>query len=230
MDGEKSGPQEVALLLESGLDGRSNFTSYQRKKIMGTAMNFTGLAVNLGSFAYLFTHEITPNSVRPWYLVTLAGGLLQGSGDILLTDAKRRIGRTIDDYNELHYSQGAGSFLGMDVSFNFLGASIDIYEGPMLLKNEQALSLMSSNQEAHRLFEKVTKRQQVSKGANIANMVLEASILFVALGFERQSSSQNQILLPLTFTGIGLNLFSNFYERRTRNLAREALYLYNFDQ
>jgi hypothetical protein len=51
-------------------------------------MNLTGLAVNLGSIAYLLTNEITPATIRPWFLVTLGGGVLLVTGDLLVQNAQ----------------------------------------------------------------------------------------------------------------------------------------------
>ena len=110
----------------------------------------------------------------------------------------------------------------------FLGPKINIYEGPMQLEKDQVLTRFQSNPEALRLYEQVLKREKVSTVANVANSALGIGIFFLAVGFESQSSSQNDLLIPLTFTGVGLNIFSRFYERKTRNLTRDVLYKYNY--
>ncbi len=228
LDGEEASPREVATLFKSVNAETFKFLSHHRKKYLGTTVLFSGLAVNIGSIAYLFTNEITSANVVTWYLVTTGGGLLQATGNILVQDAERRIGLSIDDFNAYHYSGGADAYLSMDVSARFFGPKIDIYEGPMLLQNEQILSFLKSNKEAFDLYEQVQKRQKVSTATHIVNSALSIGVMFVAVGFQRQSSRQNQLLLPMTFTGIGLNVFSSFFERRTRNLTREALYRYNY--
>jgi hypothetical protein len=228
LDGEKSSPKEVTKLLNSVQTEDFKFTPYQRSKNLGTGLMLTGLAVNVGSVAYLFTNEITPATIRPWYLVTLGSGILQATGNIIIRNSERRIERSLSDFNAYHYSKGPSAYLTMDVSQGFSGTKIDIYEGPMLLQNTQVLSRLKSNEEAYRLFEQVIKRQKVSAVTNVANSALGFGIMFVAIGFERQSSTQSQILLPMTLTGIGLNVFSSFFDRRTRNLTREALHRYNY--
>jgi hypothetical protein len=115
----------------------------------------------------------------------------------------------------------------MDIRNNFLGPKIDIYEGPMLLQNQQVQARLRSNGEAYRMFEQVLRRQKVSTATNVVNSALGIGILFLAVGHESQSSSRNEVLLPLAFTGVGINVFSSFFERRTRNLTREALNRYN---
>ena len=228
LDGEKSNPKDVANLLNSVQTEDFRFLPNQRKKNLGMGIRLSGIAVTIGSIAYLFTNEITPANVRPWFWTSFGGGILQSTGNILISDSERRIQRTINDFNAYNYSGGADEFLSMDKSAGFFGSKIDIYEGPMLLQNDQVLARMKSNQEAYRQFEHVLKRQKVSTVTNVANTALAFGIMFVALGPERQSSTQNQLLLPLTFTGIGLNVFSSFFDRRTRNLTREALYRYNY--
>lgn len=228
LDGQKSNPAEVAALLNSVQSEEFRFSAYQRKKNWGTAINLTGLAVSIGSVAYLFTKEITPANVRPWFWVTFGGGVVQGTGSILIRDADRRIRRSINDFNAYHYSGGADAFLSMDIIDGFLGPKINIYEGPMQLEKDQVLIRFQSNPEALRLYEQVLKREKVSTVANVANSALGIGIFFLAVGFESQSSSQNDLLIPLTFTGVGLNIFSRFYERKTRNLTRDVLYKYNY--
>lgn len=228
LDGQKSSPAEVAALLNSVQSEEFRFSAYQRKKNWGTAINLTGLAVSIGSVAYLFTNEITPANVRPWFWVTFGGGVVQGTGSILIRDADRRIRRSINDFNAYHYSGGADAFLSMDIMDGFLGPKINVYEGPMQLERDQVLTRFQSNPEALQLYEQVLRREKVSTVANVVNSALGIGIFFLAVGFESQSSSQNDLLIPLTFTGVGLNIFSRFYERKTRNLTREALYKYNY--
>lgn len=228
LDGQKSNPAEVAALLNSVQSEEFRFSAYQRKKNWGTAINLTGLAVSIGSVAYLFTNEITPANVRPWFWVTFGGGVVQGTGSILIRDADRRIRRSINDFNAYHYSGGADAFLSMDIMDGFLGPKINVYEGPMQLERDQVLTRFQSNPEALQLYEEVLRREKVSTVANVVNSALGIGIFFLAVGFESQSSSQNDLLIPLTFTGVGLNIFSRFYERKTRNLTREALYKYNY--
>lgn len=228
LDGQKSSPTEVAALLNSVQSEEFRFSAYQRKKNWGTAINLTGLAVSIGSVAYLFTNEITPANVRPWFWVTFGGGVVQGTGSILIRDADRRIRRSINDFNAYHYSGGADAFLSMDIMDGFLGPKINVYEGPMQLETDQVLTRFQSNPEALQLYEQVLRREKVSTVANVVNSALGIGIFFLAFGFESQSSSQNDLLIPLTFTGVGLNIFSRFYERKSRNLTREALYKYNY--
>jgi hypothetical protein len=228
LDGQKSSPTEVAALLNSVQSEEFRFSAYQRKKNWGTAINLTGLAVSIGSVAYLFTNEITPANVRPWFWVTFGGGVVQGTGSILIRDADRRIRRSINDFNAYHYSGGADAFLSMDIMDGFLGPKINIYEGPMQLETDQVLTRFQSNPDALQLYEQVLRREKVSTVANVVNSALGIGIFFLAVGFESQSSSQNDLLIPLTFTGVGLNIFSRFYERKTRNLTRDALYKYNY--
>lgn len=228
LDGQKSNPAEVAALLNSVQSEEFRFSAYQRKKNWGTAINLTGLAVSIGSVAYLFTNEITPANVRPWFWVTFGGGVVQGTGSILIRDADRRIRRSINDFNAYHYSGGADAFLSMDIMDGFLGPKINVYEGPMQLERDQVLTRFQSNPEALQLYDQVLRREKVSTVANVVNSALGIGIFFLAVGFESQSSSQNDLLIPLTFTGVGLNIFSRFYERKTRNLTREALYKYNY--
>ena len=228
LDGQKSSPAEVAALLNSVQNEEFRFSAFQRKKNWGTAINLTGLAVNIGSVAYLFTNEITPANVRPWFWVAFGGGVVQSTGNILIRDADRRIRRTINDFNAYHYSGGVDAFLSMDVTDGFLGPKIDIYEGPMLLETDQVLSRLQANPEALELYEKILRREKVSTVTNVVNSALGIGVFFLAVGFESQSSSQNDLLIPLTFTGVGLNVFSRFYDRKTRNLTRDALYKYNY--
>ncbi|GMQ28680.1 hypothetical protein [Algoriphagus confluentis] len=228
LDGEKSSPKEVAALLNSVKNEDFKFLSYQRKKNLGMGIRVSGIAVTIGSIAYLFTNDITPANVRPWFWASFGGGVLQSTGNILVADSERRIQRTINDFNAYYYSGGTEVFLSMDESAGFFGSKIDIYEGPMKLDKSQVLSRMQNMPEVRELYNKIIKRQKVSTAAQVANTAVQFGILFLALGPEPQSSTLNTTLIPLTMTGIGLNLFSGFYERKTRNLTRTALFQYNY--
>ncbi|WP_026951874.1 hypothetical protein [Algoriphagus mannitolivorans] len=228
LDGEKSSPKQVAALLNSVQNEDFKFDGYQRKKNWGTGVRVSGLAVSIGSIAYLFTNEITPANVRPWFWASFGGGVLQSTGNILIGDSERRIQRTINDFNAYHFSGGEEVFLSMDESAGFFGSKIEIYEGPMKLDKSQVMSRMQSKPEVRELYDKILNRQKVGTATQVANTALQIGIIFFALGPEPQSSALNKTLIPLTMTGIGLNLFSGFYERKTRNLTREALLLYNY--
>lgn len=228
LDGVKSSPKDVSNLLNSVQKEDFRFTSYQRMKNLGSGLRLTGLAMNLGSIAYLFSNEITQATIRPWFLVTFGSGVLQSTGKLIVRNSERNIERTLNNFNAYHNSRGPGNYLTMDIRNNFLGPKIDIYEGPMLLQNQQVQARLRSNEEAYRMFEQVLRRQKVSTVTNVVNSALGIGILFLAVGNESQSSSRNEVLLPIAFTGVGINVFSSFFERRTRNLTREALYRYNY--
>jgi hypothetical protein len=228
LDGEEASSKQVGLLLNSVQTDGFRFLPNQRKKNLGSGLMLTGLAINLGSIGYLFSNEITQATIRPWFLVTFGSGFLQVAGNSMSRNSERKIERTLTNFNAYHYSKGPGAYLSMELSESFIGSKIEIYEGPMLLKNDQVLARLKSNEEAYRMFEQVTKRQKVSTATNVMNSAIGLGIMVVVLGFDRQSTPQNQILLPMTFTGIGLNVFSSFFERRTRNLTREALHRYNY--
>jgi hypothetical protein len=186
------------------------------------------LAVNLGSIAYLFSNEITPTNFRPWFLVTLGGGVLLVTGDQLVKYAQKKIPRSLDDFNAYHYSGGNNSYLRMDVKEGFLAPKIEVYEGLMLLQKDQVLSRLQANEQAYQLYEQVLKRQKVSTVTHIANAALGIGVIFAAIGYEQQSSSQNDLLIPMSLTGIGLGIFSKNYDRKTRNLTRKVLQGYNY--
>ncbi|WP_287058873.1 hypothetical protein, partial [Algoriphagus sp.] len=145
LDGEKSSPKEVTAFLNSLKNEDFKFQSYQRKKNLGMGIRVSGIAVTIGSIAYLFTNDITPANVRPWFWASFGGGVLQSTGNILVADSERRIQRTINDFNAYHYSGGADAFLSMDIIDGFLGPKINIYEGPMQLEKDQVLTRFQSN-------------------------------------------------------------------------------------
>ncbi|TDQ17541.1 hypothetical protein DFQ04_2195 [Algoriphagus boseongensis] len=229
LDGEKSSPKQVAALLNSVQNEDFKFEGYQRKKNWGNGIRLSGIAITIGSIAYLFTNEITPANVRPWFCASFGGGVLQSTGNILVGDSERRIQSTINDFNAYHYSGGEEVFLSMDESAGFFGSKIDIYEGPMKLDKSQVMSRMQSKPEVRELYDKIFSRQKVSTVAQVANTAVQFGIIFFALASEPQSSALNKTLIPLTMTGIGLNIFSGAYDRKTRNLTREALLLYNYE-
>lgn len=228
LDGEKSSSKQVAALLNSLQNEDFKFEGYQRKKNLGIGIRVSGMAVTIGSIAYLFTNEITPANVRPWFWVSFGGGVLQSTGNILIGDSERRIQRTINNFNAYHYSGGEEVYLSMDEGAGFFGSKIDLYEGPMKLDKSQVLSRMQLKPETRELYEKIINRQKVSTVTQAANTAVQFGILFFALGAEPQSSALNKTLIPLTITGIGLNIFSGAYDRKTRNLTREVLLLYNY--
>lgn len=228
LDGEKSNAKKVGELLNSIENEDFEFRAYQRKKGWGTAMNLTGLAVNLGSIAYLLTNEITRATIRPWFLVTLGGGVLLVTGNILVQNAQKEIPRSIDDFNAYHYSSEINSFLRMDVNEGFLAPKVEIYERLILLQKDQVLSRLQANEQSYQLYEQVLKRQKVSTVTHILNFALGIGVMFVAIDYEQQSSSQNDLLIPMTLTGVGLGIFSKNYDRKTRNLTRHVLNGYNY--
>jgi hypothetical protein len=116
----------------------------------------------------------------------------------------------------------------MDVEDGFLASKIQIYDGLMLIQKDQVLFRLQANEQSYLVYEQVLKRQKVSTVTHIANAALGIGVMFVAIGYEQQSSSPNDLLIPLTLTGIGLGIFSKNYDRRTRNLTREVLNGYNY--
>lgn len=229
LDGIKSQPKDVTALLKSIQNEDFDIHSLQQKKTWGTAIRLTGLGVGIGTFAYLFTNEITPSNIRPLIWFSMGSIILQVTGNSLVENSQTRITKAIDDFNAYHFVGSSSKFLKMDVRNQFLGPKIDIYEGTKLLQTDQVSLILKSNEKAFEAISMIQKRQKVSKVAHVVDQGLSIGILFLALGYQKQSSTQSDLLFPLILTGTGLRIFSSNYDRRTRNLARMALNEYNYD-
>jgi len=116
----------------------------------------------------------------------------------------------------------------MDANEGFLAPKVEIYEGLILLQKDQVLSRLQANEQSYQLYEQVLKRKKVSTVTHILNFALGIGVMFVAIDYEQQSSSQNDLLIPMTLTGVGLGIFSKNYDRKTRNLTRQVLNGYNY--
>lgn len=229
LDSIKSSPKVVKETLKSIQHEDFDIHSLQRKKDWGTGISLTGLGTGIATFTYFLTNEITPTNIKPLVWGTLGSEILLIAGNALKSDSQKRITKTIDDFNAYHYFGNSSKFLRLDIKYQFLGQKIDIYEGTKLLQRDQISSLLQSNEKAIETYSIIQKRQKVSKVSHVVNQGLGIGILFLMLGYQNQSSTQNDLIFPLIITGTGLSIFSNNYDRKTRNLARTAIHRYNYD-
>lgn len=228
IDGQESSPNEVANLMGLVTNENFNIRSYQRKRSWGRALKVAGVTTMLATSTYFFTQDIASTNLGGLIIISLGGVALDYTGRHLLEDANMRIEKSIRDFNAYHYSGGVDAYLSMEMNMKLLGPQLEIYEGPMLLTQTEAANRIRTNEVAFQLYNKVLKRQKVSKVTNIASLVLSMGVVVTTLGHEKQSSQPNKIIYPLILTGFGLNSFSTIYNRKTRNMGREALYIYNY--
>jgi hypothetical protein len=144
-------------------------------------------------------------------------------------NAKRRIAGTIDKYNFIiSRDQLQGHYLTMDVRDNLLGEKIDIYDGPNLLNKAQITTLMESRPDMYADYMKALRKQKMSFALDIGSLALDLVFIAYFISPQLQSSTPNDILIPLVFTNLGLGIISGQVRRSARNLTRSALYSYNF--
>lgn len=229
INGVKSNAKEVRAYLEIQPGDAQDFGIANSKRIGGAALKYTGLAVTTGSLVYLFTNQLQPNDFNTFFFVSFGGGIVGSIGASMEANAKRRIAGTIDKYNFIiSRDELQGHYLTMDVRGNMLGEKIDIYDGPNLLNKAQIRTLMENRPDMYADYMKALRKQKMSFALDIGSLALDMVFLAYFVFPQFQSSTPNDILVPLVFSNIGLGIVSGQVRRSARNLTRSALYSYNF--
>jgi len=228
-DGVKIRPKEVRAYLEI-LPGDANEFGKSRDRLnTGRVLNYTGIAVNLGAFVFLASGGVTPDDIRPWFLATIAGGVISVIGSSMAINARRDIPNIVSNYNYLVDRDGiSGPYLKMDVRRNFFGEKIDIYDGPNLLDKGRIRSMMESRPDMYADYQKALQKQNISFGLDIGKLAVDILVLTYVISPQFQSSTPSNLLIPLIITDVGLGIASGQFRRSARNLTRKALDRYNF--
>ncbi|WP_051069645.1 hypothetical protein [Mariniradius saccharolyticus] len=229
VNGVKANAGEVRAYLEIQPGDAQDFAADNSKRVGGAALRYVGLAVTTGSLVYLFTNQLQPNNFSTFFWVSFGGGIVGSIGASMEANAKRRIAGTIDKYNYIiSRDQLQGHYLTMDVRDNLLGEKIDIYDGPNLLNKAQIRSLMENRPDMYADYLKALRKQNLSFALDIGSLALDLVFVAYFISPQLQSSTPNDILIPLVFTNLGLGIISGQVRRSARNLTRSALYRYNF--
>ncbi|WP_373521511.1 hypothetical protein [Aquiflexum sp.] len=229
IDGVKSRPKEVRAFMEIMPGDANEFGNNNTKLAVGSALRYAALAVITGTGVFLFTNELTPQNIRPWLFTNASGVTLTTIGSSMVTNAKRKNSKLIENYNYLVARENiTGPYLRMDVRLNFIGEKIDIYDGPNLLDKARIRTLMEEKPEMYADYKKALNKQKVVLGLDLTGLVVSLLTLTYIVSPRSQPSTQNSLLIPFVFTGLGLGIASNQFKRSARNLTRHALDRYNF--
>lgn len=229
IDGVKSRPKEVRAFMEIMPRDANEFGNNNTKLATGSALRYAALAVITGTGIFLFTNELTPQNIRPWIFTNASGVALTTIGSSMVENAKRKNSNLIENYNFLISRESiSGPYLRMDVRSNFIGEKIDIYDGPNLLDKARIRTLMEEKPEMYADFQKALNKQKVVFGLDLTGFVVNLLTLTYIVSPRSQPSTQNSLLIPLVFTGLGLGIASTQFKRSARNLTRHALDKYNF--
>lgn len=229
INGVKANTGEVRAYLEIQPGDAQDFAVDNTKRMAGAALRYTGLAMTTGSLIYLLTNDLQPSNFNTFFLVSFGGGIVGSIGASMEVNAKRRIAGTIDKYNFIiSRDKLQGHYLTMDVRANLLGEKIDIYDGPNLLGKAQIRTLMENRPDMYADYLKALRKQKMSFALDLGSLALDLVFIAYFISPQLLSSTPNDILIPLTFTNIGLGIISGQVRRSARNLTRSALYRYNF--
>jgi hypothetical protein len=229
IDGVKSRPKEVRAFMEIMPGDANEFGNNNTKLATGYTLRYAGLALSIGTLVFLYTSELTPQNFRPWFLTSTTGMALGMVGSPMVSNAKRRNSRLIENYNYLISREILSiPYLRMDVRFNFIGEKIDIYDGPNLLDKARIRTLMEEKPEMYADYQKALNKQKISFGLDLTNLVVDLVFVTYVVSPQFQSSTPSNLLIPLVFTNLGLGIASGQIRRRARNLTRHALDSYNF--
>jgi hypothetical protein len=229
MNGEKASPKEVRAYLEILPGDAQDFTANIAKLRIGSALYFTGRAVSLGTMAYLFTQELGQENYTTFFLVTIGGEVLESVGVAMESNAKMHLSNILENYNFVIDQNRLGShYLKMKIEGNLIGQKINIYDGPNLLNKSQIRTLMENRSDMFADYEKAIRKQNFANILDWTGLGLQLVFTWYFISPQFQSSTPNDILLPLIFTNLGLSIVSGQVRRSARNLTRSALDRYNF--
>jgi hypothetical protein len=227
--GEKASPQEVRAYLEIMPGDAQDFTANISKLRIGSALYFAGRAVSLGTMAYLFNTELSQENYTTFFLVTLGGEVLESVGGGMERNAKMHLSNILESYNYVIDKDRLGShYLKMKIEGNLIGQKINIYDGPNMLNKAQIRTLMESRPDMFADYEKAIRKQNFANILDWTGLGLQLVFTWYFISPQFQSSTPNDILLPLIFTNLGLSIVSGQVRRSARNLTRSALDRYNF--
>jgi len=229
INGEKANPKEVRAYLEIMPGDAQDFTSNIAKLRVGYVLSMTTLAVNLGSLAYLYTNELRQQDFTTFFLVTFGSMVLGSVGGGMESNARMHLSDILETYNFVIDRERFGShYLKMKIEGNLIGRKINIYDGPNLLNNAQIRTLMESRPDMYANYEKAMRKQTFSNILDLTGLGLNLVFTWYFISPQFQSSTPNDILLPLVFVNGGLHIISGQVRRSARNLTRTALDRYNF--
>jgi hypothetical protein len=231
IDGVKASANEVRAFMEIMPGDANDFSQTHTKTTTGTFLNLGGQAVVLGALGYAYNNRNMLNNdiVRNWFFLTIGGGVISAIGKSMNRHGVRKINNLIENHNYLISEDQIGSvYLKMDFRQNFLGEKIDIYDGPNLLDKARIRTLMQDNQEIYEEYKKALNKQKISFGLDITGLLVDIVVISYVISPQFQSSAPSNLLIPLVFANLGLNIASSQFRRSARNLTRHALHRYNF--
>lgn len=229
INGEKAKPQEVRAYLEILPGDAQDFTSNTSKLRIGHALHMTGRVISLGALAYLYTQELRQQDYTAFFLVTFGSMVLGSVGGGMESNAKMHLTNILENYNFVIDRDRLGShYLKMKIEGNLIGQKINIYDGPNLLNKAQIRTLMENRPEIFANYEKAIRKQTFSNILDLTGLGLDLIFTWYFISPQFQSSTPNDILLPLLLANIGLDIVSGQVRRSARNLTRSALDRYNF--
>lgn len=227
--GEKVSPKEVRAYLEIMPGDAQDFTANISKLRIGSALYYTSLGVSLGSIVYLNTNELRQQDYTAFFLVTFGSMVLGSVGGGMESNAKMHLSNILETYNFVIDQNRLGShYLKMKIEGNLIGQKINVYDGPNMLNKAQIRTLMENRPDMYADYEKALRRQTFANLLDWAGLGLDLVFTWYFISPQFQSSTPNDILLPLVFANLGLDIVSGQVRRSARNLTRSALYRYNF--
>jgi hypothetical protein len=229
VNGEKASPKEVRAYLEILPGDAQDFSANISKLRIGSALYYTSLGVSLGSIVYLNTNELRQQDYTAFFIVTFGSMVLGSVGGGMESNAKMRLSNILETYNFVIDQNRLGShYLKMKTEGNLIGQKINIYDGPNMLNKAQIRTLMENRPDMYADYEKALRRQTFANLLEWAGLGLELVFIWYFISPQFQSSTPNDILLPLVFANLGLDIISGQVRRSARNLTRSALHRYNF--
>ena len=229
VNGEKASPKEVRAYLEILPGDAQDFTANITKLRIGSALYKASLGVSLGSIVYLNTNELRQQDYTAFFLVTFGSMVLGSVGGGMERNGKMHLSNNLETYNYVIDKDRLGShYLKMKIEGNLIGQKINIYDGPNMLNKAQIRTLMENRPDMYADYEKAIRKQTFANALDLTRLGLQLVFTWYFISPQFQSSTPNDILLPLVFTNLGLSIISGQVRRSARNLTRTALDRYNF--
>lgn len=229
IEGKKIKASEVRRYMEIMPGDANEFIQNQRKIMTGVGLKNASRLLFIGSTYFMFNNNITPESLRNYFLISTIGTAINRVGADMKTNGIRKANFLIDNHNYLiRKEQIEGMYLRSDFRRNFFGQKMDIYEGPNLLSKHRLKLIKEDYPELKLALNKAERIQTTSSILSGIRVASDFVILAYIISPRLQSSTPSDLLVPLVATSLSINLTTPLLERSARNKTRIGLQNFNF--
>lgn len=227
VNGQRMKGKEVKSILSEYPEINKEFKKSRTFVTVGQVLQYSKIVTFTGLGVFFLSIPERPKLLSLWIYTILGSGITQSTTSTIPLTGIFGLENSINQYNALQYSDSTKPYYRVRFEDDFWNTQTKYFADDLQINKGSLLERLRENPDAFRTLEKAIRREQFYQYSPYISGVFTLGVMAALLNRNSSLTQKSNVTIPIFVAGMGFQIFSSHHARKTRNMTRRAIYLYN---